>query len=91
MLHELTHLKWTLNLPSGANVDFIGFDKAADYAGQLKNGKRVHDWGNAKKNADNYAWYALYSYWNKFPGGNSDTCKNDAWPASPAKPNPTAF
>jgi hypothetical protein len=97
MLHELTHLKWTINRsgggPKGTN-DFIGFFNSADQAGNPPGAppeKRKADWRNGSRNADNYAWYALYSYWNHLPGGDSDTCKNDAWPAEPKKPNPVAF
>jgi hypothetical protein len=88
-LHELLHLKWTKNLPS--LPDEIGFERSAEVSGKVVKGKRVHDWANGSKNCDNYAWYSLYSYWNKLPGGNSDTCRNDAWPANVVKPNPTAF
>ncbi len=87
-LHELFHLKWTKNI---YQPDDIGFLKAATVAGTGSGSGRRPDWRSASNNADSYAQYALYSYWNKLPNWGSDTCKNDAWPADPKKPNPTSF
>ncbi|WEW59872.1 hypothetical protein PRK78_005353 [Emydomyces testavorans] len=79
MLHEWLHLKFTRDI--GPSPDEIGFEKAAKVAG--KSSPRKADWANAKKNCDNYAWYALYAYWNN----NGDACGQDAWPAGVRKPN----
>lgn len=87
ILHEMSHLRWTLNTPGGG-FDYTGWLKAAQVAGG-GNGKKA-DWRSAGQLADGYAWYALYSYWNKFAGGGP-ACAYDAWPEDTPKPNPTAF
>jgi hypothetical protein len=59
MLHELCHLEWTLNIYKPDNIGFL----------QTAGKGRSPDWANAKGNANSYAWYALYSYWNRLPNG----------------------
>lgn len=95
MFHELTHVPWTLSLPGAfdkkATVDFIGYYDSAVYADSKSGKNRKADWRNMQRNADNYAWYMLYRYWNGKDGTNG--CQNDVWPPPPAKkkPNPVAF
>ncbi|EEP80522.1 predicted protein [Uncinocarpus reesii 1704] len=79
MIHEWLHLKFTRDI--GPKPDITGFEKAAKIAG--KQSPRKADWAAAKVNCDNYAWYALYAYWN-----NANTaCGGDAWPKGVKKPN----
>ncbi|KAH8590600.1 hypothetical protein B0O99DRAFT_691387 [Bisporella sp. PMI_857] len=82
VLHELTHLAWTINI---WRVENRGFLNSAKTAG--RNGGKDPDWSSASNNADNFAWYALYSYWNRLDKWGSDTCNNDAWPEGVKKPN----
>ncbi|KAM5451740.1 hypothetical protein MaudCBS49596_003567 [Microsporum audouinii] len=82
MIHEWLHLKFTRNIPS--IPDEIGFERAAKVAGKKPPGRpRKADWANAKINCDNYAWYAIYAYWNNEAKG----CGKDVWPAHIKKPN----
>ncbi|KAI1373270.1 hypothetical protein F4677DRAFT_448600 [Hypoxylon crocopeplum] len=67
LLHEYMHLQWIRNMPG--SPDYIGYFKAADYA-------RVGGWGFIKVNPDNYAWLALYAYFNN----NNQGCGSDVWP-----------
>ncbi|PGH10716.1 hypothetical protein AJ79_05307 [Helicocarpus griseus UAMH5409] len=80
MLHELLHLKFTRNI--SADMDDIGFEKAAKVAGKGTGARRKADWSSAKRNCDNYAWYAIYSFWNNPVAG----C-GDVWPSDVKKPN----
>ncbi|KAF2759135.1 hypothetical protein EJ05DRAFT_509995 [Pseudovirgaria hyperparasitica] len=75
LLHEYTHLPWVRNLNPGANLDFIGYQNAAQV--MAKSG-----WGQAKKTPDNYAWLTVYAYFNNDAGG----CLDDAWPKGEDKP-----
>lgn len=81
MLHEWLHLKFTRDI--SAQIDEIGFEKAAKVAGKGSGSKRSADWASAKVNCDNYAWYAVYAFWNN----NGGQCKQDAWPGGVTKPN----
>lgn len=79
MVHEWLHLEFTSDI--GSEPDEIGFERAAKIAG--KGSPRKADWANASKNCDNYAWYAIYAYWNN----NGGACKQDVWPEGVTKPN----
>lgn len=97
MLHELTHLGWTTNFP-GATAknplrDYIGFLNCAKLAGAGLGSTRAPNWRGASTNPDNYAWYAIYSFWNRMYKyeDQSNICLRDAWPKDVKKPNPTKF
>lgn len=74
LLHEFMHLPWIRNMPG--EPDYTGYWEVADFA-------RRSGWAPIKGNPDNYAWLAIYAYFNN----NNKGCGADVWPSGEDKPN----
>ncbi|KAI9752611.1 MAG: hypothetical protein M4579_005559 [Chaenotheca gracillima] len=96
MLHEWTHLPWTLNTnANGKPKDIRGYMEVTSYgtdgAGQGAN-QRMHTKSFSSQNADSYAWMGVYQYFNslnycqgiKYTGQYALDC-TDVWPSSKDK------
>lgn len=92
LVHEWTHINW-IKPPSGTGDEGgYGWEESANTANAGYNA--------AAANADNYAWFAVYHYWNNMNQGGHTcpvpqgaTCQ-DVWPTganAPGKPCPTTY
>ncbi|KUJ12546.1 uncharacterized protein LY89DRAFT_738322 [Mollisia scopiformis] len=105
LLHELTHLPWTLNTNlNDEPKDKRGWFEVITFAVDVDKQSSAQT-PNTKTfralNADNYAWMAIYNYFNsldkcagiRYTGENQgpSTCNADVWPQDALKPVKTTW
>ncbi|MCJ1422106.1 hypothetical protein MMC32_008476 [Xylographa parallela] len=92
MLHEMTHLPWTINTNlNGKPTDRRGFMTVISYNTAQSGLQRMSTKSFGSQNADSYAWQGVYHYFNNldlcqgvtFTGGNSNPSGcTDVYPKS---------
>ncbi|CZR53615.1 uncharacterized protein PAC_03495 [Phialocephala subalpina] len=94
LLHEVTHLPWVLNTNYyQSDPEKYGFYTATSYATDAGGNQATHTKSFSSRNADSYAWMAVYNFWNsvkecqgiKYTGTNQAAagCNTDVWPSTP--------